>query len=42
MKKKFEYKEQYGLVILCDGEEEQKNLFNRLKKEGFKLKVVVV
>ena len=38
----FKYKEQYGVIILCKDAEEQEVLYNRLKAEGYKLKVVVV
>lgn len=38
----FKYKEQYGVIILCKDADEQENLYNRLKSEGYKIKVVVV
>jgi predicted 3-demethylubiquinone-9 3-methyltransferase (glyoxalase superfamily) len=38
----FNYKEQYGIVVICQNEEEQKAIYERLLKEGFKLKVVTV
>lgn len=36
----FTYKEQYAVVVMCKDEKEQKTVYNRLKAEGFKLKVV--
>jgi len=42
VKKEFNYQEQYGLVIICENEQEQKKLYEELKKKGYKLKVVVV
>lgn len=38
----FKYKEQYGVIVLCKDEKEQEEIYNRLLKEGFKLKVVTV
>lgn len=38
----FTYKEQYAVVVICKNEEEQKTIYDRLKEEGFKLKVVAV
>ena len=38
----FSYKEQYAVVVICEGEKEQEEIYNRLKAEGFKLKVVAV
>lgn len=38
----FSYKEQFAVVVICKDEKEQKNIYNRLKDEGFKLKVVAV
>lgn len=38
----FTYKEQYAVVVMCKDEKEQENIYNRLKEEGFKLKVVAV
>lgn len=36
------YKEQYAVVVLCKDEQEQEAVYNRLKEEGHKLKVVAV
>ena len=38
----FTYKEQYAVVVICKDEKEQQNVYERLKSEGFKLKVVAV
>lgn len=38
----FSYKEQFAVVVICRDESEQEAVYNRLKKEGFKLKVVAV
>lgn len=42
MTKQFNYKEQYGVIVICKTEIEQKEVFERLQKEGLKLKVVTV
>ena len=33
---------QYAVVVICKDEKEQESIYNRLKEEGFKLKVVAV
>ena len=38
----FTYKQQYAVVVMCKDEKEQETIYNRLKEEGFKLKVVAV
>ena len=38
----FKYREQYGVIVLCTSEREQQAIFNKLKKQGFKLRVVTV
>jgi hypothetical protein len=38
----FKYREQYGVIILCDNAKTQENLFNKLKAQGYKLRVVTV
>ena len=38
----FSYKEQYAVVVMCKDEEDQKSIYDRLKAEGYKLKVVAV
>lgn len=42
MAKQFNYKQQYGVIVICETEEEQKKLFEKLQKQGLKLKVVTV
>jgi predicted 3-demethylubiquinone-9 3-methyltransferase (glyoxalase superfamily) len=38
----FTYKEQYAVVVICKDEKEQETVYNRLKNEGHKVKVVAV
>ena len=38
----FNYKEQYGVIVLCSNEEEQEKVYNRLTEEGYECKVVAV
>lgn len=38
----FTYKQQYGVIVICEDEREQQDVYNRLVREGFKLKVVTV
>lgn len=38
----FSYKQQYAVVVICTDEKEQETVYNRLKEEGYKLKVVAV
>jgi len=38
----FNYKEQYAVVVMCNDEKEQEEVYNRLREEGYKLKVVSV
>ena len=38
----FRYKEQYAVVVICNDEKEQKEIYNRLQAEGYTLKVVAV
>lgn len=40
MAKQFNYKPQYGIIVICESEDEQKKVFEELQKEGKKLKVV--
>lgn len=40
--KEINYQEQYGVIVLCDGEAHQKEIFEALKKKGLTLKVVTV
>ena len=40
---KFTYKEQHAIVVKCSNEKDQKKIFEKLKKLGFKyLKLVSV
>lgn len=41
-KKSYAYKPQFGLVIICESEQEQIRLFEKLKSQNLKLKVVTV
>ena len=36
----FNYKEQYGVIVMCKNEEEQESVYTRLVDEGFECKVV--
>ena len=38
----FKYKEQYGVIVICQDEAEQSAIYNQLKAMGLKLKVVAV
>lgn len=38
----FNYKEQYGIIVICKDEKEQAEVYDRLLKEGYTLKVVTV
>ena len=40
MAKQFNYKPQYGVIVICETEDDQKKVFDELQKEGKKLKVV--
>ena len=40
--KKFNYKEQFGVIVICETELQQIEVFNDLLKRGLKLKVVTV
>ncbi len=40
MAKDFKYKPQYGVIVICENEEEQKKVFQELQEQGKKLKVV--
>lgn len=39
---KYTYKPQFGVIVLCADESEQKAVYDRLQKEGLTLKVVNV
>jgi hypothetical protein len=34
------YKEQYGVIVICQGESDQAEIYNRLRDEGYECKVV--
>lgn len=38
----FKYKNQYGVIVICADEGEQKRIYEALKEMGLILKVVVV
>lgn len=38
----FSYKQQYAVVVICKDEKDQESVYDRLKNEGYKLKVVAV
>lgn len=38
----FQYKPQHGVVVLCENEKHQQSIYETLKKQGLKLKVVTV
>lgn len=38
----FSYKEQYAVIVICKDGKEQEQIYNRLKDEGYRLKVVAV
>lgn len=40
MAKKFNYKPQYGVIVIVESEDEQIKIFEELKAKGLKLKVV--
>jgi len=40
--KQFNYKEQYGVIVIFKNEDEQKAIFEELQKKGLTLKVVTV
>ena len=40
--KKFNYQQQYGVIIICKDEPEQIRVYEDLKKQGLTLKVVTV
>ncbi len=41
-KKGFTYKSQYAVVVICRDEEDQEHTYEKLKAEGYCLKVVAV
>lgn len=41
-KAQFKYRPRYGVIVVCEDESDQQRVFERLRKDGLKLKVVVV
>lgn len=39
---KYRYRQQFGVIVVCRDEGEQRRTFNRLRRLGFKLRVVTV
>lgn len=39
---RFKYKEQFGVIVICQGERDQARLYRRLLRQGHPCKVVVV
>jgi hypothetical protein len=39
---KFNYKQQYGVIVICKDEKEQREVYEMLQKLGLTLKVVTV
>jgi hypothetical protein len=42
MEKKFNYQQQYGVIVVCKDEKEQEEVYNRLREEGLTCKIVCV
>lgn len=42
MEKKFNYKQQYGVIVVCSDEKSQAEIYNRLKNDGLTCKIVCV
>jgi len=40
--KPFQYKPQYGVIVICKDEREQKKIFDSLQAKGHPCKIVVV
>lgn len=40
MAKKFNYKPQYGVIVIVESEDEQIKIFEELRERGLKLKIV--
>lgn len=39
---KYRYRPQFGLIVVCDGERDQRRAFGRLRRLGFRPRVVTV
>jgi hypothetical protein len=42
MEKKFNYRQQYGVIVVCKDEKEQEEVYKRLHLEGLTCKIVCV
>lgn len=42
MENKFTYRQQYGVIVICRDEADQKVVYERLRAQGLTLKVVCV
>ena len=42
MEKKFNYKPQFGVFVICADEVEQERVYTKLKNDGLTCKIVVV
>lgn len=38
----FKYRQQFGVIVVCDGERHQERVYNQLRARGLKCKVVTV
>lgn len=38
----YKYKPQFGVIVICKDEKDQKKVYERLKEEGLTLKIVNV
>ncbi|MBS1186669.1 MAG: hypothetical protein H6R04_687 [Burkholderiaceae bacterium] len=38
----FTYRELFGIIVLCDNARQQESFYNKLKSEGYRVKVVAV
>lgn len=38
----FKYQPKYGVIVICDDEAHQQQVYDNLKSQGYRLKVVVV
>lgn len=39
---KFQYKEQFGVIVICHTEPDQRRIYHKLTRQGLACKVVVV
>jgi hypothetical protein len=42
MEKKFNYRQQYGVIVVCKDEKEQEAIYDRLRNDGLTCKIVCV